>query len=194
MSEADDIEELTIRLGGVTISIRGALSGAGARGLASGDSAQGESASATHSLAGAHRRASEGEILAATSAQDLAALHLPELVPLARQLRGTDATWTPFARLGRAYRAGVSAATILRGDQGLAVRAPPIPHRNVYYVILRCAVYEDGLWTTSYATFRRFSESASGEFNRDSVCHAFPSRAEVDAYLLGAGREWPRHL
>ncbi|CAE7658405.1 Clec4e [Symbiodinium microadriaticum] len=88
MSEADDIEELTIRLGGVTISIRGALSGAGARGLASGDSAQGESASATHSLAGAHRRASEGEILAATSAQDLAALHLPELVPLARQLRG----------------------------------------------------------------------------------------------------------
>ncbi|CAE7318804.1 YGR125W, partial [Symbiodinium microadriaticum] len=103
--------------------------------------------------------ARDTEVLAAGTAAELARLHLPALQPLADQLRGAT------------------------GEIGLAVRSPSIPQRNTIYIVLQCALYEDGFWTTSFATFRRYTQDASDTFNQDSVCHAFASRAEANSYI-----------
>eukprot|EP00439_Symbiodinium_sp_Y106_P057459 s1596_g8.t1 len=132
----------------------------------------------------------ETRVLAATSPNEMAGLNILELAPLARQLRASVQGWSPLARVGRAYRAGVSHRTILRGDFGRAVSSPTCPIRNTLYI----ASHPQGFWTSDLGAFLARVKDSSGNFPASSVCHSFASQAECDAYLLGAGRPWPPAL
>ncbi|CAE7908105.1 TNNC1, partial [Symbiodinium sp. KB8] len=173
MSDQAAVDELVLRLGDLTITINRP-----ARARAERETeAAGEEALPDRLVA------RDTEVLAAGTAAELARLHLPALQPLADQLRGATGEGTPQARVARAYRAGLSAAGILRGEIGLAVRSPSIPQRNTIYIVLQCALHEDGFWTTSFATFRRYTQDASDTFNQAEV--------EGLASALGAQRPLP---
>ncbi len=136
----------------------------------------------------------EDRVLAADSVSELAVLVLPFLTHLERQLRGGDSQWTPRARLARAFRAGVAAFRRLNGiiteESSLAT-----PYRNSIYIILRAPSLPSGGWTGNYSIFiNRCGGSGHHSFDSSTVCHAFATRAEGEAYLCGARRRWPSLL
>lgn len=137
------------------------------------------------------------QLLAARTARELAAIVLPSLGHLVGRLRGTQAEWTPTARIARAFAAGLAAKKRLLGVVH-SHSAPSIPFRNTIYVTLRSPFRPDGFWTANYATYIQLVEPRDranrSDFDSGSVSHAFPSRAEADAYLLGAARAWPPAL
>lgn len=137
------------------------------------------------------------QLLAARTARDLAAIVLPFLGHLVSRLRGTQAEWSPTARIARAFAAGLAAKKRLEGVVH-SYSTPGIPFRNTIYVALRAPFRVEGFWTSSYSTYIRLVEprdrASQGDFDSDSISHAFPSRAEADAYLLGAARAWPPAL
>ena len=77
-------------------------------------------------------RSLEAAALRASTASELSGLPLDFLSPLARQLRGSDLTWTPRARIARAFKAGVLGALRLAGETSnqSSIR---IPYRNTFY-------------------------------------------------------------
>ena len=130
-------------------------------------------------------RATEAEILAATTKATLAGLRIPELVPLARKLSGASTGWSGAARVARAYRAGVGARLILE-DEACKIESPPVSGlRNCYYIVLRAPGHPEGLWTRQcriYVAAVADKNSQTSSFARESASHA---------YLLGARRAWP---
>eukprot|EP00435_Cladocopium_sp_Y103_P013032 s978_g3.t1 len=141
----------------------------------------------------AERRALlESELLAARSPEDFLSLDLQVVEHLLPWQRARSCGgWTPAARLGRAYRAGLIAKANL-SDEPVYLTSPPIPLRNTVYVVLRGKPGQPAGWTTEYGIyFRAVSGGAQSNFHPQSVSHAFATRAEVEAYLLGAEAEWP---
>eukprot|EP00438_Fugacium_kawagutii_P031299 Skav215458 [mRNA] locus=scaffold1025:78612:79202:+ [translate_table: standard] len=152
------------------------------------------SAPASASSRGGVSRAAIERLLNSSGPDDLAAVSSPQLLGLQTQLRGTDAVWTPAARIGRAFRAGVIAARRLEGIF-CDLTSPSIPYRNQVYVVLRGPNHPEGCWTTDYNLYLdAVGEGTTGGFARQSVSHAFPSHAEAEAYLAGAGQVWPRQM
>lgn len=136
----------------------------------------------------------EEQVLAAETAAQLSALPLGFLQHLTARLRGSDRIWTPRARIGRAFRAGVAAYRRFNGEYQTE-SSPGIPFRNQIYIILRSPNHPLGGWTSDYSLFIQSVQASTGQgFHRDSVCHSFPSQIEVDAYLAGARRPWPTQL
>eukprot|EP00434_Breviolum_minutum_P011350 symbB.v1.2.010015.t1/scaffold645.1/size176818/14 len=90
----------------------------------------------------------------AETPQLCAALPLGFLAHLANRLRGQPSSgWTPQARIGRAFRAGVIAARRLRGELR-PERSPSLPNlRNSFYICLRGGLVESPFWTSSYPTY-----------------------------------------
>ena len=145
-------------------------------------------------------RAIEDEVIQADTPAALAAINLPFLAYLERRLKdcfeiGT-VTWTAKARVARAFRAGCLAYRRLNGELA-SETSPGLPLRNSFYICVRepgnCL---RGFWTASYSLYwnRLKAPINSNEFHPDSLSHAFPSRSEAEAYLLGARRQWPPAL
>ncbi|CAE7214213.1 unnamed protein product [Symbiodinium sp. CCMP2592] len=132
----------------------------------------------------------EAAVLAAFSAEALEALDLPQLRALARRLTGAGGEWSGTARVARAYRAGLGAKAHLNG--GHKISSPTLPGlRNSFYIVLRGPSHPEGIWTKSYQTYAaavRPVGGPRGSFDSASASHSFPSLAEAEAYLLGAGR------
>ena len=136
----------------------------------------------------------EDQVLAASTSTELGALNLPFLTHLERQLRGGHPQWTPRSRLARAFRAGVAAYRRLNGilaeESSLAT-----PYRNSIYLILRSPSLPSGGWTADYSIFiSNCGGSGQQAFHGITVCHAFATRAEAEAYLVGSRRRWPSLL
>ena len=132
----------------------------------------------------------------AETPQLCAALPLGFLAHLVGRLRGQPSSgWSPQARIGRAFRAGVIAARRLRGELR-PERSPSLPNlRNSFYICLRGGLVDTPFWTSSYSTYvARTRERASTRFADESVSHAFPSQAESSAFLVGARSEWPQEV
>ena len=49
-------------------------------------------------------------------------------------------------------------------------------------------------WTDDYITYRDQVQGRGGDLHGDSVSHAFASRAEAEAYIIGAQTAWPPML
>lgn len=134
----------------------------------------------------------EHRAIRAHSASELAGLRLTFLSHLAAKLRGQHRDWTPWARIGRAFRAGIIARRRLDGVF-LEEASTNIPFRNTYYVVLRGRGNSHGFWTTSYEIYLTGVREIGGShsFHPDTISHAFASHAEAEAYLAGARRPWP---
>ena len=133
--------------------------------------------------------------LAARSAADLRALDLPFLDYLRPRLRGADPEWNPQARLARAFAAGFGAALRLEGENHQH-SSLGTPFRNSFYITLRAPRHPEGFWTPNYGLYiaEVGPRSVESDFHHTSISHAFPTRAEAEAYLIGAQRPWPRSL
>ena len=132
----------------------------------------------------------------AETPQLCAALPLGFLAHLVSRLRGQPSSgWTPQARIGRAFRAGVIAARRLQGELR-PERSPSLPNlRNSFYICLRRGVVESPFWTSSYSTYvARTRERSTTNFADEAVSHAFPTQAESSAFLAGARSEWPQEV
>lgn len=135
----------------------------------------------------------EHRAIRAQTAGELAGLRLTFLSHLATKLRGQHSEWTPWARIGRAFRAGIIARRRLDGVF-LEEASTNIPFRNTYYVVLRGRGNSHGFWTTSYEIYLAGVRDQTGgprSFHPDTISHAFASHAEAEAYLAGARRPWP---
>ena len=130
------------------------------------------------------------------SAQDCARLIeiFPELDSWVSKLSASDPDWTPAARIGRAYRAGVLARLRL-ADQVPGLDSLSVPFRNVYYIVLRGAPGAEPCWTLKYSIYLDRvggrDPSRNTGFAQDSISQALPSHAEASAFLAGANRPWP---
>lgn len=180
------MEEITIRLGELTIDIR--VSRAAATG-----SVPSQLQSVPEITTSA--RGSSGPTGHPTEV--FSALELGDLWRLASRLRGTDSLWTPRPRIGRAFKAGAVAALRLEG-QVTDLTVPGIPYKNSIYVILRAPNLPEGGWTPDYRKYVQAVQThvpgSRHDFHQDSVSHAFASQAEAEAFLAGAGKQWPRLL
>ncbi len=138
----------------------------------------------------------EEQAILAVTPQQCAALELGFLAHLVARLRGQPSSgWTPQARIGRAFRAGVLAGRRLRGEIR-SERSPSLPVlRNSFYICLRGGYVEEPFWTSSYPTYvARVREREVDRFADESVSHAFPTQAESTAFLAGARSGWPREV
>lgn len=136
----------------------------------------------------------ETELLAASSPDEVLAVDLEPVDHLGARISSTSAGWSPRARLGRALRAGLIARRLL---DGLSVRpanigGPTLPTR--FYIILRAAPGRLAGWTEDYILYRDQVIHRDGNFHSGTVSQAFASRAEAEAYLLGAREPWPPAL
>ena len=207
-SETSD-SELVLRFGELEISVRnragthqassaGGGSGAGSPPFARATSHQsaeespfaGPRASTTPVVE--RRAALERDLLVARTPEDFLALDLQVVEHLVPRLRASPGNgWSPLARLGRAYRAGIIARSNLQ-DEPVWLNSPPVPLRNTIYIVLRGKPGQRPGWTNEYGDYyRAVSGGETSKFHPDSVSHAFATRAEVEAYLLGAEAEWP---
>lgn len=133
----------------------------------------------------------EERLIAAQTAADFVSIPLLFLEIFASRLR-TAGAWTPQARVGRAYRAGIIARRQLEGVYQGGV-SPGTPLRNSVYVVLRAGESGDSFWSHSYPVYLAAVciEGRLHHFHTDSVSHAFASQGEASAYLAGARRQWP---
>ena len=136
------------------------------------------------------------QILSAKSVQDLGELVLGELAflkPIASRLH-PNSVWSPEARVARAYQKGVmSRLGVSSGSQEelpLDHMFPAISFKNCFYFCLQCPAHPDGFWTSS----GKIMQGNTANLDLDLVCFACASRAEADAFLLGAKRPWPNQL
>lgn len=202
---ADPVESVTVQLAEleITVSVRrrasespsaiSALSGASESGHSGNTGVHSTTAAwSSAALPRAYPIALEAEALACTTARAFADLRLDHL-PSDHRLRATGSEWTPAARLGRAFKAGVIARSHL-DDRSVFEESPAIPFRNQYYIVLRGSSDNTACWTTNFAVYssRVFvNQGGVRAFASQSVSHAFASRAECIAYLSGARVEWP---
>ncbi len=200
-STSDSVEEVTIRSGDLTIDIR----------VARAASTVGEASppvqpqvevigSQAASSTGAFLEVPAGVIASALSAQtseQFSELPLGDVWKLANKLRGTDPSWTPRARIGRAFKAGAVAALRLEG-QITELTVPSIPYKNSIYVVLRGPQLPQGGWTPDFKKYLRAVQpdfpGSRNDFHPDSVSHGFATQAEAEAFLAGAGKQWPHLL
>ena len=136
----------------------------------------------------------EEALLASTSPGDFGNFELGHLRSLSSSLASVG-PWSAQGRIARAYRAGLTAFTVVEGARLRVVPSPPLDLRNRWYICLQCQAYPAGFLTSSYRTFIRHCPHApNGDLEEGSVSHGFPTRSEVAAYLAGARAPWPREL
>jgi hypothetical protein len=204
----DSVETLTVLLGALELTItvrnRNPLDRSRVPSLSLGASSSATSAAAGVAVApawepeggpAAFPRSLIERALAAETAPQFAPLNLAHLGPVASRLTAGHAVWSPAARLGRAFKAGVVARLRLDGEyRGEA--SPSVPFRNSYYVVLRGRENGPGFWTTSYQAYisRVSDPSTSSGLASTSISHAFASFAECAAFVSGAQVAWPQEI
>ena len=203
MSDPEALETITVQLAGLEITLTARRVGSGASSVSgssftfvgqTGSSASG--ASRVHSATPVEADPRLDQVLVATSAQDCARLIVifPELDSWVSKLSASDPDWTPAARIGRAYRAGVLARLRL-ADQVPGLDSLSVPFRNVYYIVLRGAPGSEPCWTLKYSIYLDRvggrDPSRNTGFAQDSISQALPSHAEASAFLAGANQPWP---
>ena len=198
----DPVEEVTIRLAGLELSIRvreiGATSSGETGELPAGFELVSSAQTGEPDPLPEVRQiplAVEQSLLAATTSRAFSGFNLEFLTRFANKLRGLDRDWTPKARVVRAYRAGLIARRRLEGEV-LDHSSPGTPYRVSYFLILRSPRHPSGCWTTDYGRYLTAvgPSSSNQTFADSSVSHGFASHAESEAFLVGAARPWPRHL
>ena len=130
----------------------------------------------------------------ADSPSSLEQLDLSPIAYLEARLRTTSAGWSPRARLARALRAGVLARHWLdnRPLEAANIGGPTLPSR--FYIVLKAGPGLEPGWTADYTTYLAQVCRRPHVFWPGTISQAFASRAEADAYLLGAQEPWPRAL
>lgn len=88
-------------------------------------------------------------------------------------------------RISWAYQRGRQAAQIRRGELA-SYYGPRAALRNRCYVVLAGSSLPEPFFTWDYSTYIGVAKPG-GEWDRESISHAFPSEAEATAYCLGAG-------
>ena len=210
-SDQTGVEELSVRLGDLSISIRrspaptergspGRDSQGSLAGLRAPESDLG-SFSRVSSVAGTSSPTESAlwraDILSAETLEEIENQDLTvveHLVPriAARHLRSG---LTARARLGRALQSGVAARTVLSGARTVPRRSIAVNLPNTIFVILRTAPGQpEPCWTDSAALYFRAVQVAPGAFHTRSLSHAFATRTEAEAYCIGAGIPWPPAL
>ncbi|OLP88941.1 Sodium channel protein type 10 subunit alpha [Symbiodinium microadriaticum] len=209
-SSLEDAFELTVRLGNLRISITAEPSGAEPpRSPSPSDSfvlvenleTGAQASSETGPLAGGARpvpqtseptRSSDEAFIEARTLQQLSELSLGGYTTLARRL-GVVGPWSPEARIARAFRAGVSAGLVLRGERAYQESSLTLGTRNRVYIVLRCPSRPEGFYCENFGTFREHCpQSRFGRLDSGIICHGFPSRAEAEAFVFGSGSPWPQ--
>ena len=197
-AEEEDVNELTVTLGALQLSIR-TRRGANAPAQAGNAGYEPEEERGPAPAAEEEVEPADDEhlgLLRSTTAEEFAEFDLPALRPLCRNLRSPDQRWTARARIVRAFRAGLAARNRLDGVWGEGTPASPaIPFRNRYYITLRGRDDGPAFWTTEGRLFLDRVQGPNGRaFGDGVVCQSLPSLAEADAFLLGAGAPWPAQL
>lgn len=198
--EEAQIESVTLRLANLEITITARVTGGEVSSIAGGfelvsephtPAGRGLSGSSSHPD---FDRALENRALSATTIRSLESLPLHFLDTFIGRLRPSGSEWTPKARLARAFQCGVAAGRRLAGEYS-EFAAQSIPLRNTVYVVLRAPELEP-FWTASYSVYISAVGSrdprGGSDFHRDSVSHAFPSKAEAEGYCVGARQPWPQ--
>ena len=184
---SEAVESITVRLAGLELTIT-------ARPITSGPSVSySVSAEAPRVQFEVDHRLQDSAI-AASTARACEALNIPFLGHLAPRLRDSPvgAEWTAQARIGRAFRAGVVARRQLAGEIQSGA-SPSSPQRNTVYVVLRDRTGGRPFWGHQYHLFiAAVQDHSQRGFHQNAVCHAFPSQAEAEAYVAGAGEPWPQ--
>ena len=209
LDPAAGLEELTIALGDLQITIRRRL-GATGRAASPGED-EFEVAYDAGSLPAEPDRPQltvtqaspapaepdlDARLLQATTAAEFGTFDIAALRPLARRLRSSNVEWSARARLVRAYRGGIAARNRLEGHGGLrAPASPEIPYGVIYYLVMRGLWGAAAFWThDSLSFFEQVCDLQGGGIAYGVVCQGLPSQAEADAFLLGAGQPWPAAL
>ena len=199
----EDVDEITVRLRDCNIRVRLSPGGRAAASptapaFSSASSSAGfsvvtEDVSARVPLAGASPFGLE--ILDLLTPEELEKVDLKHLESQARLLGSLGGGWSSRARIARAIRAGVGAREVLEGHRPVPPSSPAVPVKNRFYIALRTAARPQGFWTeSSRVFFREVSGPDGARFGPEVVSHSFASRAELTAYLAGAGRGWPQEL
>lgn len=136
----------------------------------------------------------EAALLAAVTPEDFENLDLSGARRLLSRLRSSPGAWSPAARIERALKCGLVARYQLGFRPAPEVELPAIPLANKVFVVLRGVADKPAGWTDHYPTFRASVYGKTGRVHADAVGHGFASRAEGEAYCLGAERVWPRLL
>ena len=199
---SDPVESVTLRLANleITVSVRSVGESSGSeqahprlevvsRGPAPNTAAPGAFVEAEEGLLPFSAEL-EAAAFAARTPADLLALDLAFLNHLVPRLRGTDPVWNPRARIARAFHCGVVAGRRLGGEI-VEGASPGLPFRNSFYICLRGPGNSVGFWTADFGKYINRVGTGRNSFHPDSVSHAFPSRAEGEAYLAGARVQWP---
>ena len=131
--------------------------------------------------------------LAASGTRQFELLHLTFLDYLTHRLHSQHRVWTAAARIGRAFKAGVGARLRLGGQLVPGV-TEATPFRSTYYLCLVAPRYPEGFWTPDYSSYIDRVFGPGGDFHPDSISHGFATRSESEAYLVGAGKQWPQRL
>lgn len=104
-----------------------------------------------------------------------------------------DSRWSARSRLGRAFRAGVSAGRVVAGLFDKQARSLALDIDNRVYIVLRCDRFPRGFWTRHYRIYCA-EVFRGGQFAPGTVSHGFPSVVEIEAFLRGAFEQWPVEL
>lgn len=130
---------------------------------------------------------------AATGSIALAQLPLGFLDYLLPKFRSLHSEWTAQARVGRAFKAGVIARLRLDGQLS-GESSEGVPFRSTWYIALRAPGFPQGFWTQDYTRYIALVADTRRGFYPEGVSHGFPTQAECEAYLVGAGQPWPKRL
>ena len=98
-------------------------------------------------------------------------------------------------RIARAVRAGISAGQKVSGERAATVASVKLTSNcpNRWYICLRGPNHPTGFVTSFYGIYHRnITVAGTSKFHPSGVSHAFPSLAEVTAFLAGARAQWPR--
>ena len=129
-------------------------------------------------------------LLSAVTPEDFESLDLSGARHLFSRLRSSPGGWTPAARIGRALKCGVVARCHLDLQPTQEAVVPGLPLTSKIFVVLRGAPGQPAGWTDHQPTFRAATQGRFDRAHADAVCHGFASRAEGEAYCLGAERVW----
>ena len=106
------------------------------------------------------------------------------LLALGSSLLATTSGWTPEGRLRRAWRAGNWAGATKSGRVQSPNRTPTIDLPNKFYVVIRGPGIES---PRGFKSSRALFAAVGPLEGSSTICHGFPSQAEANVYLAGAG-------
>ena len=136
-------------------------------------------------------------LLACNGLLELGEFSFPELGDLYHDPELLSTPVLPDLRIARAVQAGIGASFKLAGTRVATVSSVKLAAScpNRWYVCLRGPNHPTGFITSFYGVYHRnITVAGTSKFHPGGVSHAFPSLAEVVAFLAAAGVQWPVEL